>query len=169
MNELERPVVVPPFPAGMSSSPQVSARMSRQGARDTAPELRLRRLLHAAGIRYRVDAVLPSMPRRRADVLIKKYRLAVFVDGCFWHACPIHSNQPKANSKWWESKLGRNVQRDRDTDMRLVQMGWTVLRFWEHEDMEEAAQQVLEALRRIKAVSSWRTSPPRKLPSSDGG
>lgn len=156
MNDPEQPVVVPPFPVGMASSPQVSARMSRQGARDTVPELRLRRLLHAAGVRYRVDAPLPSLPRRRADLSIKKYRLAIFVDGCFWHACPLHSNRPKANSDWWDSKLGRNVQRDRDTDARLEQMGWTVLRFWEHEDMEKAAEIVLATIRQLKATSFAR-------------
>ncbi|AEI13440.1 DNA mismatch endonuclease Vsr [Cellulomonas gilvus ATCC 13127] len=117
----------------------MSARMSRQHRRDTSPELALRRALHRRGLRYRVDATLPGIPRRRADVLFPRARLVVFVDGCFWHACPLHATQPAANGEWWRAKLEANVARDRDTDARLTASGWRVLRFWEHADMEAAA------------------------------
>ncbi len=131
----------------MPSSPSVSARMARQGRRDTAPELMLRRALHRRGLRYRVDAPLPGMPRRRADLLFTRARLAVFVDGCFWHACPVHATHPASNPHWWRAKLEANVARDRDTDARLLAAGWSVLRFWEHADMEAAADLVAETWR----------------------
>ncbi|MFI7584031.1 very short patch repair endonuclease [Kocuria sp. M1N1S27] len=133
---------VPPFPVGAASSEAVTSRMKRQLARDTNPELLLRRHLHRSGLRYRVDAPLPGMPRRRADVLFTRWKVAVFVDGCFWHCCPVHGVAPKANAEWWSTKLGRNVQRDRETDASLRAQGWQVLRFWEHEDMHVAAQSV---------------------------
>ncbi|MEX5301920.1 very short patch repair endonuclease [Kocuria sabuli] len=116
-----------------------SARMSLQRRRDTAPELLLRKELHSRGLRYRVDSKLPDMPRRRADVLFTRQKIAVFVDGCFWHVCPIHATSPQNNSAWWRTKLDGNIARDRDTDRRLLEQGWQVLRFWEHEDMTLAA------------------------------
>lgn len=127
------------------SSVAVQARFSRQKVRDTAPELALRRLLHARGLRYRVD--VPPLPglRRRADVVFTRARLAVFVDGCFWHRCPEHGTSPKNNAEWWRDKLDRNVQRDRDTDRTLTDAGWQVLRFWEHEPPGLVADRVQEA------------------------
>ena len=118
-----------------------------QRTRDTAAEWSLRRLLHARGLRYRVDAVLPGLPRRRADILFPRQKLAVFVDGCFWHGCPEHKTAPKTNAAWWATKLARNVERDRETDAHLVELGWTVLRIWEHEDPERAADLVAAAVR----------------------
>lgn len=127
-------------PAGPADVPAVtSARMSRQRRRDTTPELQLRRALHRMGLRYRVNLPLPGMPRRRADVTFTRARVAVFVDGCFWHRCPTHATDPANNGSWWASKLESNVARDRETDQRLHEAGWTVLRFWEHEDMRNAA------------------------------
>jgi DNA mismatch endonuclease (patch repair protein) len=91
------------------------------------------------GLRYRVDVpLLPSL-RRRADLVFPRARVAVFVDGCFWHGCPLHATAPKNNAAWWRNKLDRNVARDRDTDRRLIEAGWTVLRFWEHDDVLRAA------------------------------
>ncbi|WP_368795734.1 very short patch repair endonuclease [Kocuria sp. CPCC 205258] len=121
--------------------------MSLQRRRDTEPEMLLRRELHRRGLRYRVDAKLPGIPRRRADVLFPRRRVAVFVDGCFWHACPVHATSPQTNDVWWRSKLQTNVARDRDTDIRLQEQGWTVLRFWEHEDMSLAADVVEKTVR----------------------
>lgn len=129
------------------TDPSTSLRMSRQARRDTAPELRLRRLLFARGLRYRVDAPLPGMPRRRADVLFTRRRVAVFVDGCFWHSCPVHGTVPRSNRDWWVAKLDKNMARDRETDTHLSAIGWTVLRFWEHEDMELAADIVEQFIR----------------------
>jgi DNA mismatch endonuclease (patch repair protein) len=117
--------------------------MARVRRRDTAPELALRRILHARGLRYRVDrAPLPDLARRRADLVFGRARVAVFVDGCFWHGCPEHATMSKTNSDWWASKLAGNVRRDRDTDRRLANAGWSVVRIWEHEDPNTAAEKV---------------------------
>ncbi|WP_084515096.1 very short patch repair endonuclease [Nocardia acidivorans] len=125
-----------------------SARMSRQRRADTAPEMALRRELHRRGARFFVDrAPLPKM-RRRADIVFPRRKVAVFVDGCFWHSCPVHATSPKNNGEFWTEKLAGNVARDRDTDARLAEAGWTVIRVWEHEAAESAADLVLAALER---------------------
>jgi DNA mismatch endonuclease (patch repair protein) len=121
--------------------------MRNAARRDTAPELALRRRLHALGFRYRVDAPLPGAPRRRADLLFRRERVAVFVDGCFWHRCPVHSVAPKANAEWWQTKLESNQQRDRETDDLLAAQGWLSVRCWEHEAADEAADRIAQALR----------------------
>jgi DNA mismatch endonuclease (patch repair protein) len=128
------------------SSPGVSARMSRQASKNTAVELAVRRRLHRAGLRYRVEYPVPGMPRRRIDVAFPRAKVAVLIDGCFWHGCPRHATSPKANADWWRTKLDRNMARDRETTEHLVAAGWVVLRFWEHEDPEEVAARVAEAL-----------------------
>ncbi|MDV2477629.1 very short patch repair endonuclease [Rhodococcus zopfii] len=120
--------------------------MSRQRRRDTAPEVALRRELHRRGARFFVDrAPLPGL-RRRADLVFPRRRVAVYVDGCFWHRCPVHATDPKNNAEWWAAKLAGNVSRDRDTDARLAAAGWTVVRVWEHEDPLVAADRVQNAL-----------------------
>lgn len=144
----------PPTPI---TSAQTSARMSRQARRDTAPELALRRELHRRGLRYRVDHPLPGMSRRRADLLFPRARVAVFIDGCFWHSCPIHGTTPANNEAWWVQKLRRNVERDRETDAALESAGWTVLRFWEHTPIDAAAEQVERAVRFNHSASTGRT------------
>ncbi|WP_405487808.1 very short patch repair endonuclease [Nocardia sp. NBC_00511] len=131
-----------------STDAATSARMSRQRRVDTKPELALRRELHRQGKRFFVDrAPLPGM-RRRADIVFPRRKVAVYVDGCFWHSCPQHATAPKNNAEWWAAKLAGNVARDRDTDARLVEAGWHVVRVWEHERPESAAEQVLDALGR---------------------
>lgn len=130
-----------------ASSSDALRRMSRQGRRDTRPELALRRELWGRRLRYRVDrSPIPAL-RRRADVVFPRARVAVFVDGCFWHSCPDHATTPKANAQWWSAKLAANVQRDRDTDRRLAAEGWTVVRLWEHESAVNAADRVERAVR----------------------
>ncbi len=124
-----------------------STRMAKQRRRDTEAELSLRRILHARGLRYRVNAPLPGLPRRRADLTFPTQQVAVFVDGCFWHGCPQHKTAPKNNAAWWALKLARNVERDRETDSHLANLGWTVVRIWEHEDPEVAALKVEAAVR----------------------
>ena len=124
-----------------------SRRMSRQRTRDTQPEMLLRRELHRRGLRYRVDAALPGMPRRRADVLFTRAKVAVFVDGCFWHGCPKHKTAPATNKAWWAAKLARNIERDRETCDHLNSLGWTVLRIWEHENMTHAATDIERTVR----------------------
>jgi len=118
--------------------------MKRARRRDTRPEIELRSALHRLGLRFRVDrAALPGL-RRRADVLFPRARVAVFTDGCFWHSCPEHGTWPKANAEWWRRKLEANRARDADTDARLREAGWEVVRLWEHEDMAAAARAVAQ-------------------------
>lgn len=127
--------------------------MQRQRTRDTMPELQLRRALHAAGVRYRVDtAPLPGL-RRRADVVFRPAKVAVFVDGCFWHGCPQHGTRaPHANPGYWTEKVRRNRERDADTSSRLQAAGWLVVRIWEHEDMSAAAAAVASAVQARRSV-----------------
>ncbi|MEU7926371.1 very short patch repair endonuclease [Micromonospora sp. NPDC049107] len=118
-------------------------RMQRQRTRDTQPELAIRRLLHAAGLRYRVDVAPTQSLRRRADIVFGPARVAVFVDGCFWHGCPQHgSRKTKANTTYWSEKVARNQTRDVSTDRVLTNNGWHVIRIWEHEDPQEAAERI---------------------------
>ena len=124
-------------------SDDVRDRMRRQVRRDTKPEMQLRRALWARGLRYRVDRSPIAGMSRRADIVFSKVRVAVYVDGCFWHSCPQHASVPKNNRDWWIEKLEANVRRDRDTDRRLREAGWVVVRVWEHEDMVEAADRLV--------------------------
>ena len=127
--------------------------MSTQLRTGTAPELAIRKLLHAAGFRYRVNhLVLPKL-RRRADIAFTRAKLAVFVDGCFWHECPDHATYPKANAEWWREKLARNVTRDRETDRLLNEAGWIVVRVWEHENPTDAAERIVTSLRCFGATA----------------
>jgi DNA mismatch endonuclease (patch repair protein) len=114
--------------------------------RDTASELALRSLLHRRGLRYRVD--YPPIPgsRRRADLVFSRARVAVFVDGCFWHGCPDHASWPKANAGWWREKIVANQRRDEDTDRTLTEAGWHVIRVWEHESPTDAADRIQKAV-----------------------
>lgn len=130
-----------------ASDEATSSRMRRVRRRDTAAELALRRELHRRGLRFRVEYAVPGLPRRRADVAFTRDRLAVFVDGCFWHGCPIHATAPKSNAEWWREKLQRNIERDRDTDRTLALNEWHVQRFWEHDDPVGAAEAVHRLLR----------------------
>ncbi|QEV60218.1 very short patch repair endonuclease [Streptomyces spectabilis] len=134
------------------SSPGVSLRMSRQASRDTAPEMAVRRLLHADGHRYRLNVRVPGMPRRTIDIAFTRAKVAVFLDGCFWHGCPEHATQPKANAEWWRHKLDRNIARDTETNERLTDEGWIVLRFWEHEAPDRVAERVAAAVARQRRV-----------------
>ncbi len=113
-------------------SEQVRKRMSTQPVQGTQPELALRRLLHAAGFRYRVGYPVPDAPRRSIDIAFPKKKVAVFIDGCFWHGCPTHAVPPKNNAQWWASKLDANKLRDAATTALLEESGWQVVRLWEH-------------------------------------
>ncbi len=124
--------------------------MSQLGSRDTAPELSLRSELHRRGLRFRVDRTVVPAVRTRPDLAFVSAKIAVFVDGCFWHVCPEHQTWPEANGGWWRRKLEANVERDRRTDEALGAAGWLVIRIWEHEDLDEAAGRV------ERAVSSRR-------------
>lgn len=140
--------------------------MSEARRRDTAPELAVRRLLHARGLRYRVDAPLPGLPRRRADLRFAPARVAVFIDGCFWHGCPEHGVAPKANAEWWEDKIAANRRRDADTDAHLAAMGWLALRFWEHEPPASVADAVERSVRQRRRVSAPTSDRSNSLPEA---
>lgn len=109
--------------------------MSKMPRRDTVPELQLRKALHARGLRFRTHPRIPGRP----DVVLTRAKIAVFLDGCFWHGCAQHGTLPKNNGEWWREKLEANVARDRRKDAELERLGWTVVHVWEHEDASEAA------------------------------
>jgi DNA mismatch endonuclease (patch repair protein) len=136
-----------------ASSAAVSERMSRLRRRDTTPETLIRSALHRRGLRFRIERPLVFDRRRRADIVFPREQVAVFVDGCFWHSCPEHATFPRANAAFWREKLQRNVDRDRDTDRRLEALGWTVVRVWEHEDPEEAADGIAQIVRAHRVSS----------------
>lgn len=150
-----------------ASSEVVSARMSRAARRDTAPEVALRKELHRRGMRFRVVYPVPGNRRRSIDVAFTRAKVAVFVDGCFWHGCPEHGSQPTANKGWWEAKLQANTARDRDTDRLLAEAGWRVLRIWEHASASEAADIVAAALHETEAASGPGSSSPPAEGTSD--
>jgi len=121
--------------------------MQANRRRDTAPEMAVRRLVHAAGLRYRVDCrPLPDL-NRRADLVFTRAKVAVFVDGCFWHGCPEHHTVAKSNAQFWAEKVRKNRERDAETDRVLEAAGWTVIRCWEHEDPPDVASRVIRAVR----------------------
>ena len=106
-----------------------SENMARIRSRDTSPELRLRRALWSAGARYRVNSKLPGKP----DIVFVRAKVAVFVDGCFWHSCPVHGTSPKTNTEYWGPKLERNRRRDRQVNSQLEALGWLPFRLFDHE------------------------------------
>lgn len=142
--------------AGLSwaSSPAAARSMRGNRRRDTRPELAVRRLLHARGYRYRVDYAPGSNKRRRADIVFTRWRLAIFIDGCFWHGCPEHANIPGTHREYWRPKLARNIERDRETTAMLQAEGWRVLRIWEHTEPSEALALILSAIDQLKADRS---------------
>lgn len=130
-----------------TASPGRAANMRGNRRADTKPETALRSALHARGYRYRKDFRLDLPLRRvRPDIAFTSRRVAVFVDGCFWHACPEHGSAPKSNEWYWSPKLARNVERDRAADAALEHAGWTVVRLWEHVPLAEAVALVVSAV-----------------------
>ena len=122
--------------------------MQGNRGRDTGPELRLRSALHRRGWRYRVDRRPEPSLNRRADLVFPRARVAVFVDGCYWHGCPTHYRRPTLNGeRYWGPKIEQNRARDRDTNERLADAGWTVVRLWEHEPLDAQVRWVELALR----------------------
>ena len=129
------------------SSVAAERRLVAQVTKDTGPELMLRRALHRAGLRYRVHLRAVTGSRREIDIAFPGAKVAIFVDGCFWHGCDEHPRSSKAHSAWWARKIAENRSRDADTDQRLLDDGWTVIRVWEHETPSEAADRVARAVR----------------------
>ena len=140
-----KPQHVPAHPGATSTN--VSRRMSVAKRKDTAPEIALRRVLFGRGLRYRVGYPVPGQRRRTIDVAFVGAKVAVFVDGCFWHGCPEHGTRPRSNSEWWRQKFAANAARDADTTAVLEDLGWRVLRIWEHVPTEVGADTVESVLR----------------------
>lgn len=142
-----------------------SARFRRMPRAGTTPEVALRRELHRRGLRFRVDECrLPGRP----DLAFTRAKVAVFVDGCFWHRCAEHGTLPRHNRDWWRAKLDRNVARDRRKDAALDGLGWTVLHVWEHEPVESAAERVVTAWRRGLTDGSAGSRHGRTTPAGPG-
>lgn len=120
----------------------------------TAAEIELRRALYRSGLRYRVSFEVLNKPRRVADVAFPGLKIAVFVDGCFWHGCPEHATWPKQNAEFWRNKIETNRLRDADTDGRLEAIGWKVVRVWEHELPVTAAETISRLVAEAKGMQS---------------
>ena len=144
------------------SSPEISRRMAKVRQKGTDAEIALRRELYRRCLRYRVDYEVLKKPRRVADVAFPRLRIAVFVDGCFWHGCPEHASWPKQNAEFWRQKIEANQLRDVDTNERLRSMGWTVLRFWEHESPIKAAETVEQMVAMAKTKRCTSSAGARK-------
>ena len=144
--ELESTGGAPARAESWATSGAVRRAMVANRSRDTKPELLVRSAIHRRGLRYRVAArPLPELPRT-ADLVFRPVRVAVFIDGCFWHGCPEHYTEPRANADYWSAKVLRNKRRDADTDQRLRDAGWTVLRYWEHEPSEQVAEDIIKTV-----------------------
>ena len=138
-------------PESWASNEGVRRSMVSNKSRDTTSELIVRRILHSEGMRYRVDFAPLAGLRRRADVVFTRVKLAVFIDGCFWHSCPIHGTLPVTNAEYWVPKILGNAARDRDTNGRLRRAGWIVRRFWEHEAATDVAAKIVTEYRNLVA------------------
>lgn len=140
-----------------ASSEHARLTMRANRSRDTKPEMLVRRELHRRGWRFRVaHRPLPEDRRRTVDIAFTRLKVAVHIDGCFWHGCEEHFIPPKTNSGYWQQKIAGNRARDLDTDSRLEAQGWTVLRFWEHEDPAEVVAVIEGVLR--QARSGWESA-----------
>lgn len=146
----ENPDTWTPPEGSWASSESRRRNMQAIRSRDTKPERLIRSLLHASGLRYRVAARPLADLRRTADVVFRPAKVAVFIDGCYWHGCPEHYVPPKTNQGYWSGKVATNMARDRDTNDRLAQAGWTVLRFWEHESPNACALQIAATVDRLR-------------------
>lgn len=135
-----------------ASSVSTRAVMQSNRGKDTRPELALRRELHRRGLRYRVGYRPLETPRRTVDVAFTRRRVAVLVDGCYWHGCPEHYRPARTNARFWSTKITANRERDADTTARLVAAGWTVMRFWEHEGIQDIADRVEASVRDLATV-----------------
>lgn len=130
-----------------ASSEHARLTMRANKRRDTEPELKLRSILHSRGLRFRVDCSPLKGVRSRADIVFSKAKIAVFVDGCFWHGCPEHFIMPKTNVEYWSAKIAKNKDRDIRVDRVMAQADWTAIHVWEHDDPAVAADLVERAWR----------------------
>lgn len=130
-----------------ASSPATRRSMQSNRSKDTSPERRLRSALHQRGFRFRKHVQVLQGRRGKPDVIFPRQKVAVFVDGCFWHGCPTHGTTPKTHTEYWGEKIERNRRLDTEVDASLIAQGWTVLRFWEHEPSEVMAEAVARVLK----------------------
>lgn len=136
--------------------PKTTRRMSATRGRDNPGELAVRSALHRQGFRFRIHLKILKGLQRTADIAFPSFKIAIFLDGCFWHGCPIHGTWPKNNAKWWRDKILANRKRDHDTDRKLKANGWSVVRIWEHEDTDVVVKRLVHLLkargaRRVRA------------------
>lgn len=144
-----------------ASSPNVAKQMRQLRTSGTGPETALRKALYRLGLRFRIQYRLPELPRRTLDIAFPAKRVAVFVDGCFWHGCAEHRDIPASNREWWRKKIENNTKRDVDTDRRLAELDWISLRFWEHDDPAEAADRVAKTLQERLGIQKRRLNDPK--------
>ncbi len=142
-----------------ATTPGTAKSMRSNRGRDTSLELRVRRELHRRGLRYRVDVAPLAGLRSRADIVFIRKRIAVYLDGCFWHGCPTHGVIPIAHSGYWTPKLARNQERDAEATHALEDAGWTVLRFWEHEDTNGVVSTIEAAVLEARSSKSRPAGP----------
>ena len=147
-----------------ATSPGTRRSMRSNRGRDTKPEIAVRRIVHAQGLRYRVSARPEPDFRRTADLLFTRARVAVFIDGCYWHGCPDHYTAPVANGEFWAAKVARNRERDAETTAELTSRSWTVLRFWEHKSAQDIADIVVDSVRKKQDGESGSAEPAAEVP-----
>ncbi|WP_202909946.1 very short patch repair endonuclease [Mycobacteroides abscessus] len=142
--------------------PVVSRRMSNTRGRDTGPEREVRARLHARGFRYRVNVRPVRELRRTADIVFRPTKVAVMIDGCFWHGCPEHYRPATIRSDFWQAKVRENTSRDSQTNLLLAEHGWLVLRYWEHEDPDAVVASIVTAVttRRASLERGRSSTPP---------
>jgi len=142
-------------PRSWASSTAVRRVMQGNKSRDTVPEIAVRRAVYAMGMRYRVAARPLADLRRTADLLFRRSKVAVFIDGCFWHGCPAHHSPPKTNAGYWTQKIEGNRARDASTTQLLRAEGWTVLRFWSHEEPKSVADRIANVIRKTDKATIY--------------
>lgn len=130
------------FPAATTLATKKVMRANRR--KNTQPELRVRRIVHASGLRYRVDYRPEESLNRRGDLVFLGSKVVVFIHGCFWHGCPKHFSAPKSNRSFWKTKIDTNRKRDKETQRYLQKKGWKVVTIWEHSSPEKAAAKIIE-------------------------
>ena len=141
----------------LPSSEAALKRMQAAKPKNTLPEKALRSALHRKGLRYRIHAKPLKELNRSADIVFRSGKIAVFIDGCFWHGCPIHGTQAKANAEFWRVKIRHNRERDADTNRRLEDAGWKLIRVWEHEDSEEASERIYNLVRKRQSTQESKS------------
>jgi len=146
----------------IASSQRVANVMRGNRSRDTAPELAVRRLLHARGLRFRVNLRPVVSLRRTADIVFTRHRIAVFIDGCYWHGCPDHYVASRTHKDYWHNKIEANITRDEQTTAELRSAGWTVLRYWSHVPPNEVVDSILTYLPRTDRTPPAILSAPQE-------